>query len=53
MLRNIVKKKYAFFGKKHKKMLKKQICVLTPVITVFIFDDDLQDHMKQKCETNE
>ena len=30
-------------------MLKNQICVVTPVVTAFIVDDDLQYQMKQKC----
>ena len=32
-----------------KKKLKNKISVVTPVVTVFIFDEYLQYHMKQKC----
>ena len=34
-------------------MLRNQICVVTPVATVLIFDDDLQYHLKQKCTVNQ
>ena len=33
----------------YKKQLNNQIGVITPVVTVLIFDGDLQYHMKQNC----
>ena len=40
---------YDFLVYKPEKTLKNHICVVTPVVTVFIFYDYVQYYMKQKC----